>query len=372
MEPLFEFSGIAITLAEVLIGILLLIIGAALAVIFRPKADGKVTESLSEMARQQAELQGRLSQFAQDSTERDAKFRESLNNRLGEVTDRVGRSLSEQGERTSDQMKKLHERLALIDQAQKTLDTLSGEVVGLQSLLSNKQARGAFGEHQMQELLSEFLPSSRYSLQATLSNGRRVDALIHMPEGHGNIAIDSKFPLESWRALMDTEGGADQTLLVRQFSADVLKHVKDIADRYVTADDTNEVALMFIPSEAIYAELHSNYEHVVKKAFSQRVMIVSPTTFMATLHTIKSLMKDAAMREQAHIIQREVGVLATDVERLDSRVEKLQTHFRQASKDVDDIRISTNKILSRSDKIAAIDVPEEDDGSAVPKIKGAG
>jgi len=214
----------------------------------------------------------------------------------------------------------------------------------------------------MQDLIHNYLPPNAYSFQATLSNGKRVDALIHMPNNQGDVAIDSKFPMEAWRRLTTADNTPDEVQAQRDFARDMSTHIKAVADKYLIFGETHDIALLFLPSEAVYAELHANFPAIVEKGFSQKVMIVSPTTFMATLHTMRAVMKDAAMREQAHIIQREVGMIGKDVTLLDDRVAKLQSHFNQTTEDMRKIRISTEKISKRADKIEQLDVaqPETD------------
>ncbi len=357
MEPIISYSGLEISLAELILGAALMLLGALIAIAFTRKGGARMDAYLGDMNKQHAELQGRLSQYSIDAAKREANLQDNLNLRLDQMTQNVGKSLSETQERSSQNLKALHERLALIDRAQKNIETLSSEVSGLQSILSNKQSRGAFGEKQMQDLIENFLPPNAYSFQETLSNGKRVDALIHLPGDQGHVAVDSKFPMESWRRLAGAETDADKLTTAREFRRDITIHIKAIAGKYLIFGETYEIALMFLPSEAIYAELHTNFSDLVEKGFVQKVMIVSPTTFMATLHTMRAVMKDAAMREQAHIIQKEVGVLADDVRRLSERTTKLQTHFKQASKDVDDILISSSKITGRADKIGQLDLP---------------
>ena len=360
MEPVITFSGISLTLIEILIGLLLMLCGILLAA-FWPRRDNnaaRLTQQLHHMHQQQTELQGRLAQFAEDSAQRENLLHKSLDERLSKVSERVGHSLMETQERNTASMKQLHERLALIDRAQKNIETLSGEVSGLQNLLSNKQARGAFGEKQMQDLIETYLPPNAYSFQHTLSNGRRVDALIHLPSDQGDVAIDSKFPMEAWRRLTEADNTPNSARAKKDFAADITRHIKDIADKYLIFGETHDIALLFLPSEAVYAELHANFPKVIETGFAQKVMIVSPTTFMATLHTMRAVMKDAAMREQAHIIQREVGMISKDVSLLDDRVAKLQSHFNQSTEDIRKIRISTEKITKRADKIESLDLED--------------
>ena len=368
MDPIISYSGLEISLVEIILGLALLLLGALIAYVLKPSNDKQLNSTINSMARQQAELQGRLSQFADDSQKRDDLFRSSLDERLAKVSERVGKSITDTQERSSESLKHLHERLALIDRAQKNIEMLSSEVSGLQSILSNKQSRGAFGEIQMQDIIKTLMPPNAYDFQHTLSNGKRVDAIIKMPEGYGDVAIDSKFPMEAWTRLTEAENTPHEANAMKEFSRDLLVHIKAISEKYLIFGETHEVALMFLPSEAIYAEIHARFENVIKKGFMSKVVIVSPSTFMATLHTMRAVMKDAAMREQAHIIQREVGILAQDVTRLDDRVAKLQTHYNQGTEDLRQIRISTDKISSRAGKIEDLELKDNlpDESNVTP------
>ena len=373
MEPLVEFSGASITLTELLLAALL-VLAAVLITAWvmrrgRSREAQELQKHLSEMRGEQSRLQGRLAQFAEDSERRDANFASVLDTRLAGVTDRVGKSLEHVQTRNSENLSKLHERLGLIDQAQNNIKALAGEVSGLQSVLSNKQARGAFGEKQMQDLIRAFLPSRAFTFQHTLSNNTRVDALIHMPESHGDVAVDSKFPMESWRRMIEADGSYEAEGAKRDFRNDMMKHVKDISRKYLVEGETYELALMFLPSDAIFAELHNSFDAVVDKAFSQRVIIVSPTTFMATLHTMQAVMNDAEIQKNAALIKREVSVMAEDVARLDERVARLQKHFRMADKDMSDIQISSRKISSRAKKIGTVDFESDAIEDDLPTLK---
>lgn len=361
MDSVVTSSALHFSVVEIIIVVLCTVLGLLIGFVLARRGSAMLRKHLRDMSEQQMALQGRLSQFAEDSASREASFRESLDTRLDSVRQQVGHSLLETQERNASSMKHLYERLALIDRAQKNIETLSGEVQGLQSLLSNKQARGAFGEKQMEALIENYLPPNAYDFQKTLSNKSRVDALIHLPNSEGSVAVDSKFPLESWRAL--NEDPNDQ-LAGRRFRGDVLRHIDDIASKYLIFGETHEIAMLFLPSEAVYAELHAKFPDVIEQGFRKKVMVVSPTTFMATLHTMRAVMKDAAMREQSHIIQKEVGLMAKDVTLLDNRVEALQRHFGQASEDVRKIRISTEKITKRADKIEQIDTPDSSNSTA--------
>jgi DNA recombination protein RmuC len=321
-------------------------------------------ERLQRMAEANAALEARIQTLVEASTVNHDTLRKSVDERLESVAKRLGDGLSESHKRTSESLTKLNERLALINAAQKNIETLSSEVSGLQALLANKQSRGAFGEIQMGDIVANFMPPKSYDFQVSLSTGARVDCLIRLPNPPGSVAVDAKFPLEDWRAYIDAEDQAAKDTAARAFKAAVLKHVKDIAAKYLIPGETADTALMFLPSEAVYATLHTDFPDVVEQSFKHRVMIVSPTTFMATLHTMRAVMRDAQMREQAHVIQKEVALLAEDVGRLDDRVEKLQRHFDQTSEDVRQIRISTDKVKSRSDRI--IEAELEEPGEIAP------
>ena len=263
----------------------------------------------------------------------------------------------------------------MIDEARKTIAELSTEVVGLQDILSNKQSRGAFGEVQLMDIVTGILPPSAYEFQATLAGGRRPDCLLKLPNPPGPIVIDAKFPLESYRALTAAKDEAARVQAARTFTKDVSVHVANIAERYIVPGETAESALMFLPSEAVYAELHARFPNVVEESYRRRVWIVSPTTLMATLNTVRAVLKDVHMREQAGVIQAELLHLLKDVERLDHRVEKLQNHFSQADRDIRDIRISTDKVKRRGEKIDGLQFDETPDPSEAlepprPKVVG--
>ena len=317
-----------------------------------------------------AALAGRLAQMAESQNAVQNTIVERLqtqervvikavDERLQGLSKHVGDRLTDSTTKHQTALAELRERLAVIDKAQQNLTEISTQMVGLQDILANKQARGAFGEIQLRDLVEATLPPSAYAFQATLGNGRRADCLLKLPNPPGAIAIDSKFPLESYEALRNA--GSDETLAVparRAFAADVRKHVQDIAARYIIPGETAESALMFLPSEAVYAELHANFRDVVEASYKARVWIVSPTTLMATLNTVRAVLKDVRMREQAAVIQSEVGKMMGDVERLDTRVGKLESHFDQARRDIEQIRTSSTKILRRGEKIGELELEE--------------
>ena len=311
------------------------------------------------MAQWQAEQLASLTARLQALAESQVSLQSAINQRLDSVTHRLGEGFSQNAEKTAKSLGEIQERLTVIDKAQDNLIKLSNDVVGLQDILSNKQARGAFGEIQLNDLVSSILPPTAYEFQATLSNGKRADCLIHLPKPPGSIAIDAKFPLESYRLLRAAERGDERKLAERAFRIDVLKHVADIAERYVAIDGTADSALMFLPSEAVYAELHANFRDVVEKSFAAKVWIVSPTTMMATLNTVRAVLKDVRMREQAGEIQKMVGLILGDVKRLDDRVDNLKKHFAQTEKDLREIDTSTTAITRRGERILAVDLGEE-------------
>jgi len=320
--------------------------------------EGATAEQLEKLSAMQAELSGRLQQT-----------QSGVNERLDALAKRLGEGLAEQTEKTGDTLKTLHERLAVIDDAQKNITGLSQQMMGLQDILSNKQSRGAFGEIQLHDLVAAILPPSAFTFQHTLSTRARADCLLKLPNPPGSIAIDAKFPLESYNAHQQAAGEAEKVQASRAFSADVVKHVKDIQEKYIVPGETAESALMFLPSEAVYAELHANFRNVIEESFKRRVWIVSPTTLMATLNTVRAVLKDVRMREQAGIIQTEVLKLLEDMVRLDKRVESLQTHFRQAGKDIEEINTSSKKIKSRGGSIEEMQLGGE---SPAAELKPAG
>ena len=331
------------------------IIALAIIVTRRPKTD---PEREARAEAQAAVLTQTLEQLRQTTVALDTN-QKIIGDRIDGLQKRVGDGFQQHTERTGQTLQQLGERLAVIDQAQKTITDLSQQMVSLQDILSNKQARGAFGEIQLNDLVTAALPPSAFQLQATMENGRRVDCLLNLPNPPGPIAIDAKFPLESFQMLRDAEDETAKVAASRAFTQAVKKHVTDIAERYIVPGVTADSALMFLPSEAIYAELHANHRNIVEESFRRRVWIVSPTTLMATLNTVRAVLKDARMKEQAGLIQQEVHRLMDDMGRLDERVGKLRTHFEQASKDIGQIETSTRKIVSRGEKIEAIELGDD-------------
>lgn len=323
-------------------------------------------KALASLLDAQSQLSGRLAAMSDAQAKREAELSRTLNERLDQVSKRLGDGLEDNTKKTGETLTQLHTRLALIDEAQKKLGELSGQMVGLQDILANKQARGAFGEIQLQDLVTAALPPSAYAFQETLSNRARADCVIKLPNPPGAIAVDSKFPLESYRALVDAKTEDESARAKRFFRDSMLKHVNDISSKYIVPGETADSALMFLPSEAVYAELHANFPATVEASFKAKVWIVSPTTLMATLNTVRAILKDAQMREQAHLIQAEVEKMLTDVTRLDDRVSKLSRHFGQAQEDIRQVSVSADKITKRGERIVGLEIGEEETGSLVP------
>ncbi len=322
---------------------------------------------LTQMAESQAAVQARIAEQLQTQ---ERSVTRALEERLADFSKRVGDRLQESSTRSQSALVELRERLAIIDRAQENITELSTKVVRLQDILSNKQARGSFGEIQLNDLVENILPPNAYEFQATLSNGRRVDCLLKLPNPPGSIAIDSKFPLESYETLRAAGDEPARVQARRAFATDLRTHVQAIAARYIIPGETAESALMFLPSEAVYAEVHANFRGIVEESYSARVWIVSPTTLMATLNTVRAVLKDVRMREQAGVIQTEVGKLLEDIGRLDDRVGKLQRHFEQASDDLRQIRISSEMVSRRGERIEELEfeeAPAAEEAIAPPK-----
>ncbi|MXU64545.1 DNA recombination protein RmuC [Rhodobacteraceae bacterium KN286] len=325
------------------------------------QALGETVRSLS-MGQQQ--LAGGLQQVAEAQTRAQSHLQQNIDRRLEEVQRGMAETLHGSSTRTARSLGELQQRLEVIDRAQSNIEKLSGDVLSLQDILSNKQTRGAFGEIQLNDIVSKALPADSYAFQAVLGNGKRADCLIHLPKPPGPIVIDSKFPLEAYEALRAAGSEAERQAAARALRTAVRTHIRAISERYIIEGETADGALMFLPSEAVYAELHANFGDVVREGFAARVWIVSPTTCMATLNTMRAVLKDARMKEQAGAIRRELGLLHKDVDRLEARVGNLDRHFAQAAKDVDEIKISAGKAGKRAralDRFEFEDLPGADE-----------
>ncbi len=333
---------------------------------------GQLGQRVQGLSDGQHQLAGGLNHVSEAQAAAQSHLLQLMEKRLAQVSQAMTENLQGTSRRTAQSLGELQQRLQAIDKAQDNITKLSGDVLSLQDILSNKQTRGAFGEIQLTDIVTKALPSDSYTLQATLSNGRRADCLIHLPNPPGPICIDSKFPLEAYEALRRAKTEGELTEAARGMRTAVRKHIKDISEKYIIEGETADGALMFLPSEAVYAELHANFPEVVRDGFAARVWIVSPTTCMATLNTMRAILKDARMREQAGAIRRELGLLFADVERLGARVENLDRHFTQAAKDVAEIKISADKAGRRARRLDNFDFEElapETDPAIVPLVK---
>ena len=327
-------------------------------------------QRVQDLGAGQERLTGGLHHVSDVQTKSQNVMMQVLEQRLAQVQQQMTENLQGSSRRTAHSLGELQQRLMAIDKAQDNITKLSGDVLSLQDILSNKQTRGAFGEIQLNDIVTKALPSDSYTLQATLSNGRRADCLIHLPNPPGPIAIDSKFPLEAYEALRAAQNDRDLAEAAKLMRQAVKKHIRDISEKYIIEGETADGALMFLPSETVYAELHANFSDLVREGFSARVWIVSPTTCMATLNTMRAILKDARMREQAGAIRKELGLLYQDVDRLGTRVENLDRHFSQAAKDISEIKISADKAGRRARRLDAFDFEEIDSeaSSVAPSI----
>jgi DNA recombination protein RmuC len=319
-----------------------------------------VREQMSHSFKQHA---GSLTSHLQSLTE-------EIRNHLHNLTQQVNHKLTEGFEKTSSTFTDVVVRLTMIDEAQKKITELSTHVVSLQDILVDKQARGAFGEVQLATLIANMIPSTHYRLQHTLSNQKRADCMLFLPEPTGNIVIDAKFPLETYQKLMNSNtASVEKKSLQQQFRQDVQKHIKDIAEKYIIPNETTDGAVMFIPAEAIFAEIHANYPDIISMSQRLKVWLVSPSTLMAVLTTARAVLKDDATRKQVHIIQKHLHTLADDFQRFEKRMDKLSKHIDLAHQDVGEVTTSARKITQRFQKIEAVDLLVEtdfDESGAIP------
>jgi len=387
--PLGQLGATTVTLGHVLAaagGLILLLFGwlaLGLRRMARERAEAaedaahaarEAQARLVELTRVQSEMQGRMATIAEVFGSRQSELNKAISERLDAMTGRLGQTITEQTKSTHESLSKLQERLAVIDSAQSNIQTLAGQVVQLQHILSNKQTRGAFGQSRMEAIVADGLPQGAYEFQATLSNGNRPDCLVRMPNSLPALVIDAKFPLEAWnaiRAAAESDGPEGQKIAAQAFRRDIEVHLKAIAEKYLINGETQETAFMFVPSESIFAEIHENFEALVQRAHRARIVIVSPSLLMLSIQVIQSVLKDARMREQAHLIQGEVIRLMEDVSRLDDRVRRLQGHFAMTQKDVEQILTSTEKVTKRGQRIEALEFGVEHGGGAKTETDAA-
>src|SRR5262245_42289513 len=331
--------------------------GAELAMAQTIRAD-ELEERLSEMLRAQTEASGRVDAMAQALSGRQAEMARAVNERLDSVTHRVGQSMEQTTRHTMDSLRVLHERLGIIDSAHKNLTDLTTQVTTLRDVLANKQSRGAFGQARMEAIVQDGLPKGSYEFQHTLTTGKRPDCVVFLPDQRP-LCIDAKFPLEAMTALHDARSDEERKFASQRLRSDVLKHVSDITEKYLITGETQDTALMFVPSESVYAEIHDGFDDVIQKAYRARVVLVSPSLLMLAIQVMQQILKDARIRDAADQIRNEVMHLGDDLTRLRDRVLKLQKHFGDVNEDIRQVLISADKIEKRAGRIEELDFSKE-------------
>jgi DNA recombination protein RmuC len=306
----------------------------------------KLTDRLNVTLSEQGKIQGEIIRDTMDNATNQLK--NLLNMRLQDIDSKVKESLEEGFKKTNDTFDRVMKQLSTIDEAQKKIDGLTSNIVSFQELLGDKKSRGAFGEVQLEGLVRNALPPDAFSMQHTLSNGNRADCVLFLPEPTGSVAIDSKFPLESYRRMLDTSLPPDE-----------IKHIHDIASKYIISNETSDGAVMFIPAEAVFAEIHAYHSDLIEEAMSQRVWLVSPTTLMAVLNTARAVLKDVETRKQVHIIKAELGRLGQEFERFDMRMKKLADNIRQAHEHAQDVHVTSQKISRRFSQIERVELKDD-------------
>jgi len=320
----------------------------------------EMDDKVAELTRVQSEMTGRMRTIAEVFGTRQSDFVRMISERIDGLQHRVGQGLEATTRHQSENLSKLNERLAVIDAAQQNLTNLTGEIVGLKDILSNKQTRGAYGQGRMEAIVRDGLPANAFEFQATLSNRTRPDCLVRLPGDDRRLVIDAKFPLEGFTLFREAKGDEARSRAATKVRNDMLVHVKDIAEKYLIPGETQDIAMLFVPAESIYADLAEHFDDVVQKAHRARIVIVSPSLLTLAIQVMQALVRDARIREEARVIQVEVQKLLEDVVRLDTRVAKLDSHFRQAQEDVSQIRVSADKIVKRGQKIETLEFDEDD------------
>ena len=315
----------------------------------------ELDERMGELVRIQAEMTGRVQTMGEVFGTRQADFVRIIAERLDSLQRGVGDNLQSNVKQTTENLTRLNERLAVIDQAQQKLTDLTGQVLGLKDILANKQTRGAFGQGRMEAIVRDALPPGAYSFQTQLSSGKRPDCILHLPGDDRPLVVDAKFPLEGFTAFREARDDDSRRVAAARIRSDVGVHVRDIAEKYLIAGETQDIAVLFVPAESLFADLQEHFEDVVQKAHRLRVLIVSPSLLTMAIQVMQAIVRDARMREQAHQIQAEVARLLEDVTRMRERVGKLDQHFRQVQDDVAQVVTSATKINKRGDRIVALE-----------------
>lgn len=365
-QALISFGALALGLL-IIIAIIIARSGsrnAAMAMAQAIRAD-ELEERLSDVLRVQSETAGRVDAVAKGFAGRQAEMTRAVNERLDSVTHRVGQSMEHTTRRTLESLQALHERLGIIDNAHRNLTDLTDQVTTLRDILANKQSRGAFGQARMEAIVRDAMPANAYAFQHTLSSGKRPDCVIFLP-GQPPLCVDAKFPLEAVTALQDARSDDERKAAAAQLRGDISKHISDIAGKYLIPGETQDTALMFVPSESVYGEIHDGFDDVIQKAYRAGVVLVSPSLLMLAIQVMQQILRDARLRDAADLIRSEVMYLGDDLGRLRDRVNKLQTHFTQANEDVRQILISAEKIEKRATRIEELDFSKEDAAPAEP------
>ncbi|CCD94580.1 conserved hypothetical protein [Bradyrhizobium sp. ORS 375] len=330
----------------------------------------EIEQRFGEMIRVQSEASGRVDAMAQLLAGRQVDLARSVNERLDAVTHRVGQSMEQTTRHTMDSLRVLHERLGIIDNAHRDLSELTTQVSTLRDVLANKQSRGAFGQARMEAIVQDGLPKGSYAFQYTLASGKRPDCVVFLPDTKP-LCIDAKFPLEAVTALHEAETDEEKRAAAQRLRTDVLRHVNDIAEKYLVVGETQDTALMFVPSESVYAEIHDGFDDIIQKAYRARVVLVSPSLLMLAIQVMQQIMKDARIRDAADQIRNEVIHLGDDLGRLRERVLKLQKHFGDVGEDIRQILISADKIEKRAARIEELDFSKQDTAMESPRIAPA-
>ncbi len=327
----------------------------------REEITDKIHKTLSEQGKAQQEtLQNSLKNTALQLIASVETLTKSVDKRLEAITGKVQERLDEGFKKTNQTFISVMERLATIDEAQKKIDGLTTNMVSLQELLGDKRSRGAFGELQLEGLIKNILPPDSYSFQHTFSKGVRADCVLFLPDPTGTVAVDSKFPMENYQKMFDVKlTEIDKAKAQKQFKLDVKKHINDIASKYIITDETSDGAVMFLPAEAVFAEIHAYHPELIQEAMAKKVWLVSPTTLMAVLNTARAVLKDVETRKQVHIIKSELGKLGKEFDRFDTRMKKLADNIRQAHENAQDVHITSQKITQRFTQIEKVELEED-------------
>ncbi len=327
----------------------------------REEITEKIHKTLSEQGKAQQEtLQNSLKNTALQLIASVETLTKSVDKRLEAITGKVQERLDEGFKKTNQTFISVMERLATIDEAQKKIDGLTTNMVSLQELLGDKRSRGAFGELQLEGLIKNILPPDSYSFQHTFSKGVRADCVLFLPDPTGTVAVDSKFPMENYQKMFDVKlTDIDKAKAQKQFKLDVKKHINDIASKYIITDETSDGAVMFLPAEAVFAEIHAYHPELIQEAMAKKVWLVSPTTLMAVLNTARAVLKDVETRKQVHIIKSELGKLGKEFNRFDTRMKKLADNIRQAHENAQDVHITSQKITQRFTQIEKVELEED-------------